>query len=341
MCVHLCDKLQCFVDETLSAIAANSECQGGISMRPFAVALEHGPSGGPEVLAFIHAASAKGSWPVYWYCHVMEHPTKADVFASSLIKSSAVVNGWCPATLIDRFHYSRDTYCESETFSDAVQALIEIIGAFDDMKRDPPWVIPELNESGNEYSGSPCDMRPWDIYSHKFKEKCLMTDCEQQSQIKIIPPDRCAVGAAMFGNSGACSQSAIATFPPKVAGGCRHRVGDSFSGPYTTAKPKEAIMIMTHEVSKGTSTIETDLGRAIGLALPRAGTSGYRWEASGADGAEMNRQPVQSGSSIGGETPEIFQVTPHRQGDISLRWELRAPWEAEPVEVRMVKLTVR
>lgn len=98
---------------------------------------------------------------------------------------------------------------------------------------------------------------------------------------------------------------------------------------------------MIRDIPKGTSAVDADIGRALEFAFPGAGTTGYRWEARPTDGVEVERLPARPATSFGGASRDIFQVTPRRRGDISLRWELRAPWQAEPAEVRMVTLRIR
>lgn len=98
---------------------------------------------------------------------------------------------------------------------------------------------------------------------------------------------------------------------------------------------------MIRDVPKGTSAVEAEIGRTLELALPGRGTAGYRWEARPADGVEVKRLPSSPVAAFGGSVPDIFQVTPRRAGDISLELELRAPWQAESAETRVVTLRIR
>lgn len=98
---------------------------------------------------------------------------------------------------------------------------------------------------------------------------------------------------------------------------------------------------MIRDVPKGASAVDVEIGRTLELALPGVGTTGYRWEARPADGVEVKRLPARPVAAFGGSATDIFQVTPRRAGDISLELELRAPWQAESAETRVVTLRIR
>jgi predicted secreted protein len=98
---------------------------------------------------------------------------------------------------------------------------------------------------------------------------------------------------------------------------------------------------MIRDVPKGASALDAAIGRSFELALPGAGTTGFRWQAKAVDGVEVRRLPVVRATSFGGASRDIFEVTARKRGDISLRWELRAPWEQEPAETREVLLKIR
>lgn len=98
---------------------------------------------------------------------------------------------------------------------------------------------------------------------------------------------------------------------------------------------------MIRDVPRGVSALDADIGQSFVLALPGAGTTGFRWEAMAIDGVDVRRLPVQHSTSFGGASHEIFEVTARRRGDLRLRLELRAPWEDEPAETRDVVLKVR
>lgn len=98
---------------------------------------------------------------------------------------------------------------------------------------------------------------------------------------------------------------------------------------------------MIRDVHKGKSAVDAEIGRTLEFALPGGGTTGYRWEVQPADGVEVKRLPPRRVAAFGGAAPDIFQVTPQRAGDISLQLELRAPWQAEPAETRVVTLRIR
>jgi predicted secreted protein len=98
---------------------------------------------------------------------------------------------------------------------------------------------------------------------------------------------------------------------------------------------------MIRDVPKGISAVNAEIGRTLELALPGAGTTGYRWEARSADGVEVKRLPARPAAAFGSAAPDIFHVTPRRAGDISLQLELRAPWQSESAETRVVTLRIR
>jgi hypothetical protein len=97
---------------------------------------------------------------------------------------------------------------------------------------------------------------------------------------------------------------------------------------------------MPLEVPKGMSTVHADLGSALDVAVPSRGTSGYRWEARPTEGVEVERLPAKPGSSFGGASLDVFRVMPRRLGGITLRLELRAPWETDPAEVRILRIII-
>ncbi|ARW47395.1 protease inhibitor I42 family protein [Acetobacter pasteurianus] len=98
---------------------------------------------------------------------------------------------------------------------------------------------------------------------------------------------------------------------------------------------------MVTEVPKGTSVIGANVGQAIELALPFSGGTGFRWEASDCSGLHIERRGVKPSAGFGGCGRDLFFVTPNRTGDIWLNLQLRAPWLAEPAEVRKIKFEVR
>ncbi|MAQ11540.1 MAG: hypothetical protein CMQ11_17245 [Gammaproteobacteria bacterium] len=98
---------------------------------------------------------------------------------------------------------------------------------------------------------------------------------------------------------------------------------------------------MIQDVPKGASTVDAEIGRTLEFALPGGGTTGYRWEARPADGVEVKRLPARPAAAFGSAAPDIFQVTPQRAGDIRLQLELRAPWQAQSAETRVVTLRTR
>lgn len=98
---------------------------------------------------------------------------------------------------------------------------------------------------------------------------------------------------------------------------------------------------MKIEVPIGISAAKADLGQMLEFTLPSPGTTGYRWELPACQGSTVERQCVRPGTLFGGIAREVFQVTPTRKGKLKLCWELRAPWQAEPIEIRVLTLEVR
>lgn len=98
---------------------------------------------------------------------------------------------------------------------------------------------------------------------------------------------------------------------------------------------------MLTEVPEGSTAIEARLGQALELALPGGGATGFRWEARAADGLEIERLAARPVPGFGGKGREIFLVTPRRPGDVRLQLVLRAPWQAEPAEIRELRFKIR
>ncbi|UOM36701.1 protease inhibitor I42 family protein [Acuticoccus sp. I52.16.1] len=95
------------------------------------------------------------------------------------------------------------------------------------------------------------------------------------------------------------------------------------------------------EVSEGSSVIDAHVGQAVKLALPGAGTTGFRWEAGNCEGLTVERLPALPATTFGGRGRDVFLVTPRRSGDIRLELFLRAPWRHEPAGVREIRFRVR
>ena len=98
---------------------------------------------------------------------------------------------------------------------------------------------------------------------------------------------------------------------------------------------------MVKDVPEGSSALEARIGQPVELAVPGAGTTGFRWEACDTDGLDVERLAARPPQTFGGKTRDVFLVTPRRQGEIKLQLVLRAPWRTEPAEVREVRLKVR
>lgn len=98
---------------------------------------------------------------------------------------------------------------------------------------------------------------------------------------------------------------------------------------------------MLTEVPEGSTALEARLGQSLELALPGGGATGFRWEARAAEGLDVERLAARPASPFGGKGREIFLVTPRRSGDVRLQLVFRAPWEAEPAEVRELRFRIR
>lgn len=98
---------------------------------------------------------------------------------------------------------------------------------------------------------------------------------------------------------------------------------------------------MVTEVPRGTSVIGANVGQVIELALPFPGGTGFRWEASNCDGLHIERRGAKPSTGFGSRGQDLFLVTPSRTGGIWLKFQLCAPWQPEPAEVRQIKFEVR
>jgi hypothetical protein len=104
-----------------------------------AFAVEHGPSGGPELICCLGKCSFSDVH--YWYGHIRRHPEK-NVFASCIVMMSLFVDGRDADHLFASFdHWTRirlqyepargdgfgEIYRESGTFKHAVMAMAEMV----------------------------------------------------------------------------------------------------------------------------------------------------------------------------------------------------------------------
>lgn len=151
-----------------TALARNPKCSAGMVARNSVFGIQHGPSGGPELLAILYADD---SFFGYWYGHILRHPENPGVFVSLIVWSEKLVNAKNIPLFFQRFHYwiedrlyyepctiqsPNDAYWESNSFNDAAAALAIIISQFDFDKRS--------GFEGSNYESDPSEMRILQIY---------------------------------------------------------------------------------------------------------------------------------------------------------------------------------
>jgi len=173
----------------MAAIERNEKCVTGIAINPWVVATGHGPSGGPELVAYLCNDMAANSWGVGWYGHVMAHPSKPGRWVAMLIPgeqhNTTCITAGNAETLLARYHYfvaSRghgtwcnvsiqnedDAYQEATSFTDACDALCQIISRFDTALRGPHHPLPEMglgDIAAHDWSNATFDLRGQTIYA--------------------------------------------------------------------------------------------------------------------------------------------------------------------------------
>lgn len=151
-----------------NSLARNAHCSAGLIAQNLVFGIQHGPSGGPEILAVIYADD---SFFGYWYGHILRHPEKPKVFVSLIVWSNKLVNASNVPLLFRRFHYwikdrleyhpcavqsFDDAYQESSSLQGATECLAQMIKQFSLDKRQ--------GFEGSDYESSPPEMRIINIY---------------------------------------------------------------------------------------------------------------------------------------------------------------------------------
>jgi hypothetical protein len=150
------------------SLAGNPSCTGGLWIRNRVFGIGKGPSGGPEILALLHADD---SFFKYGYGHVLRHPHRPKTYVSLLVWSDELPNAKTVPLLFQRFHYwmkvrqsyypcaiqsPDDAYDESATLAGAAVNLERMIRRFEVDKR---W-----GEEDGDYADSPPELRILDVY---------------------------------------------------------------------------------------------------------------------------------------------------------------------------------
>ena len=86
--------------------------------------------------------------------------------------------------------------------------------------------------------------------------------------------------------------------------------------------------------------IQARPGEAITLEVPSANTTGYLWQLNANPEAVevVGHEVIADEENFGGAGIERFTVRPLRGGDVTVHFELKAPWENDPAEVREVRV---
>lgn len=149
-----------------AALAASSDCCTGLVVTKKAFGVHAGPSGGPEIVAILHADGFH-----YWYGHVMRHPKKGDAFVALLVWSEKLVDAPNVPLFFRRFHYwikdrlcyepcavqqDGDAYAERPSIETAALSLAKMIRRFHIDLRWP-------DEDG-PHAKDPAEMRVLGIY---------------------------------------------------------------------------------------------------------------------------------------------------------------------------------
>lgn len=160
--------LESAVFEVEDALRKNQHCSSGMLAQNRVFGIQHGPSGGPEILALIYADDPFFG---YWYGHVVQHPKNLEMIVSLLVWTSKFINAPTVPLLFRRFHYwikdrleyhpcsvqnADDAYCECRSLEEGAGSLARMIGNFNlDRRRGDEY---------GPYAISPPELRILTIY---------------------------------------------------------------------------------------------------------------------------------------------------------------------------------
>jgi predicted secreted protein len=88
------------------------------------------------------------------------------------------------------------------------------------------------------------------------------------------------------------------------------------------------------------ASVDVRAGEQVTLEVPGANTTGYLWHLDANPKAVevLGHEIVADDSSFGGGGLERFVVRPLQEGPATVRLNLKAPWESEPVETHNVQV---
>ena len=144
---RVCDMIEKFAPMVQRALTENPQCEAGLMHQNRVLTTQRGPSGGPELLALVHADSRYADQ--YWYAHIKRRHDAQGYF-SLLVSCEKLVNATSSDLLFRRYHHwtevdpkilptvvqrSDDAFMETSCLVDAAFALVEIISRFDLQKR--------------------------------------------------------------------------------------------------------------------------------------------------------------------------------------------------------------
>lgn len=96
----------------------------------------------------------------------------------------------------------------------------------------------------------------------------------------------------------------------------------------------------TVKIEEGPGRIEARTGEEITLEVSGANTTGYLWQLQTDSSAVevVTHEVIPDNESFGGAGVERFIVKPVKAGDAVLHFQLKAPWEIDPVESHDVEV---
>ncbi len=90
--------------------------------------------------------------------------------------------------------------------------------------------------------------------------------------------------------------------------------------------------------------VASEVGRVFDIELREPATSGYRWSiVSLPPGIQLvdERRQTQDREHVGGALSHTFQLKATEPGRYQVSFQLKRQWEAEGVDVKTVKVSVR